>query len=311
MITITVIIPTYRRPKDLVRCLEALGQQTRPPNEVLVIVRDNDAETLTLLNKSCLESLLSLRLVEVKVPGQIAALNAGLNEAKCEIVSITDDDAVPSSKWLARIEEHFLSDKNIGGVGGRDWMYIDNQLIDGEREIVGKVQWFGRTIGEHHRGIGESREVEILKGANMSYRKTAIGNLRFDERLLGSGAEVHNDLAFSLSIKKAGWKLIYDPLVEIDHYHGKRFGEDQRGQFNEIAWFNEVHNGTLALMEYLPFVRRIVFTIWSVFVGTRKSFGLLQWLRFFPKEGELASKKWIVSMQGFWKGWQTWRQSNN
>lgn len=307
---ITVILPTYRRPKDLARCLEALRQQTKSPNEVLVIIRDTDAETWTFLENFD-HGHLPLHTVKVDVPGQIAALNAGLDEARCEIISITDDDAAPRSEWLARIEEHFLSDKNIGGVGGRDWMYIDEQLVDGERQVVGKVQWFGRTIGEHHRGIGESREVEILKGANMNYRRTAIGNLRFDKRLLGSGAEVHNDLAFSLSIKKAGWKLIYDPLVEIDHYHGKRFDEDQRGQFNEVAWFNEVHNGTLALLEYLPFVRRIIFIIWSVLIGTRKSFGLVQWLRFFPQEGELASKKWIVSMQGLWQGWQTWQKSNN
>ncbi|MEY4518753.1 MAG: hypothetical protein RLZZ499_1352, partial [Cyanobacteriota bacterium] len=46
-------------------------------------------------------------------------------------------------------------------------------------------------------------------------------------------------------------------------------------------------------------------------IGTRKSFGLVQWLRFFPKEGELANRKWIVSMQGLWQGWQTWQKSNN
>ena len=42
---ITVLIPTYRRPKDLGRCLEALQKQTRPADEVLVVVRNTDAET--------------------------------------------------------------------------------------------------------------------------------------------------------------------------------------------------------------------------------------------------------------------------
>ena len=51
--------------------------------------------------------------------------------------------------------------------------------------------------------------------------------------------------------------------------------------------------------------------IWSILVGTRQSFGLVQWLRFFPKEGKMASKKWIVSMQGRWQGWQTWRRGSS
>lgn len=306
---ITVIIPTYRRTKDLARCLKALKNQIRPANEILVVVRDNDAETWTFFENFNLESL-PLRAVKVTIPGQVAALNAGLNEAKSEIISITDDDAAPRYEWLARIEAHFVSDSSIGGVGGKDWLYLQNKkLVEGEREVVGKVQWFGRTIGEHHRGIGKAREVEILKGANMSYRRTAIGNLRFDCRLLGLGAEVHNDLAFALNIKKAGWKLIYDPLVEIDHYQGERFDEDLRGQFNEIAWFNEVHNDTLILLEYLPPIRRSVYLIWTILVGTRKGFGVVQWLRFLPKEGKLASKKWLVSMQGRWQGFLSWQKN--
>ena len=248
---ITVVVPTYRRPKDLKRCLEALKKQIRPADEVLVVVRDIDAETWSFFQSFDYGSL-PLRTIKVFVPGQVAALNTGLEEATGEIISITDDDGVPRPEWLFRIHKYFLSDGNIGGVGGKDWMYVGNELIDGKQKVVGKVQWFGRTTGNHHLGFGEPREVEILKGANMSYRKTAVENLRFDTRLLGSGAEVHNDLAFSLSVKKAGWNLIYDPAIEIDHYHGKRFDDDQRNQFNETPWFNFVHNQTLVLLEYLP-----------------------------------------------------------
>ena len=49
--TITALVPTYRRPRDLARCLEALRAQVRLPDEVLVVVRDEDAETRDLLTK--------------------------------------------------------------------------------------------------------------------------------------------------------------------------------------------------------------------------------------------------------------------
>ena len=304
---ITVIIPTYRRPADLLRCLEALKKQTRPSDEILVIVRDIDSETW-----SCLENYnlapLPLQTIKVTLPGQVAALNAGLDKARGEIISITDDDAAPRPEWLARIEAHFLSDFCIGGVGGKDWVYQNNQLLNGEQSLVGRVQWFGRTVGNHHFGVGEPREVEILRGVNMSYRRSAVGNLRFDERLLGTGAQVDNDLAFSLKVKQSGWKLIYDPKVEVDHYMTERFDEDQRNKFNYIAVVNRVHNETLILLEYLPPIRHVVFLIWTLFVETRTNRSIVQFFRFFPQEGFLAGRKLLASLQGRWQGWLAWQK---
>lgn len=304
---VTVLIPTYRRPKDLARCLEALKQQTRPADEVLVVVHDTDAETWAFLESN--PDILSLRTVTVAIPGQVAALNIGLEAAQGDIVAITDDDAAPHAEWLARIETHFLSDSHVGGVGGRDWVYHGTQLEEGAREVVGKVQWFGRVIGNHHLGIGKAREVDVLKGVNMSYRRAAIARLHFDERLQGKGAQSYNDTAFSLALRRAGWKLIYDPAVAVNHYPGKRFDEDQRNKFNDTAYINLVHNDTLTLLEHLPPARRVVFLTWAILVGTRLTPGFVQWLRFLPSEGALAGQKWLASVRGRWQGWWTWQQS--
>lgn len=305
----TILIPTYKRPKDLARCLESLKYQNRLPDEVIVVVRDIDTETWALFNNKDY-SPLALRTVTVTIPGQVAALNKGLDEAKGDIIAITDDDAAPLPHWLETIESHFLSDEHVGGVGGRDWIFHNGtERDDGTSLVVGKVQWFGRVIGRHNLGIGEPREVELLKGANMSYRRKAIHNLHFDERLLGSGAQVHNDLAFSLAVKRSGWKLIYDPKVELNHYIAQRFDEDQRDQFNSKAFFNAVHNETLALLDYLPAQRKLIFLIWAILIGTRKGFGLVQLIRFLPAEGKLAGQKWFLTMKGRWQGWLTYRNS--
>ncbi len=279
------------------------------------MVRDTDTETWTFL-KSLSVDVLPLNTVTVSIPGQVAALNAGLDVAQGDIIAITDDDAAPHVDWLERIEKHFLSDERVGGVGGRDWVYHDTGLEDGARQVVGKVQWFGRAIGDHHLGVGEPREVDIFKGANMSFRRSAIANLRFDERLRGTGAQVHNDMAFSLALKRTGWKLIYDPKVAVDHFEGKRFDEDQRKKdaeqrkkFNDIAVINAVHNETLILLEHLSPLQRAVFVVWAVFVGTRVSPGFLQWLRLYKSEGLLAGQKLLASLRGRWQGWLTWRET--
>jgi len=310
MLRITTLIPTYRRTHDLARCLTALKQQTRQAEEVLLIVRDSDSDTWEFL-RSFSPQPLNLKITTVTLPGQVAALNAGLDTAQGDIIAITDDDAAPHPDWLARIEQHFIADPQVGGVGGRDWMYLDGVLQDasvhpGASQTIGRLQWSGRTIGNHHIGVGAFREVDILKGANMSFRRTAIAGLRFDENLKGTGAQVHNDLAFSLAVKRRGWKLIYDPAVAVDHYLAKRFDRDQRLQFDYKACCNAAHNETYIMLEHLPPPRAVVYLLWAFCVGTRTAFGLVQLIRFLPQQKGAAIQQWFASTEGRWQGCKTW-----
>jgi glycosyltransferase involved in cell wall biosynthesis len=306
---ITVVVPTYLRPHDLARCLAALKLQTRPVDELWVIVRDTDRETWQFIESFERDSL-PLHTAAVAATGVIAAMNIGIDSATGDIVAFTDDDAAPHPDWLERIEAYYLADEQIGGVGGRDWVYHGTKLEDGSQFVVGKLQWFGHLIGNHHIGIGAWREVDVLKGVNMSFRRKAIADLRFDQRMRGSGAQVHFEVLFSLTLRKRGWKLIYDQQITVDHFPAPRFDEDQRGQFNEIAWINATHNETLALLEHFTTVQRIVFLFWAVLIGSRSSFGFVQYLRFLPSEGNLARQKWLASLKGRWQGWLTWQKGH-
>ncbi|MBD2189662.1 glycosyltransferase family 2 protein [Pseudanabaena mucicola] len=306
---ITVVVPTYQRPADLARCLAALKAQSRSVDEIWLIVRDTDQKTWQFLETFDRENL-PLHTAPVTETGVIAAMNIGLESATGDIVAFTDDDAAPHSDWLERIEAYFQSDPSIAGVGGRDWEYHDTTLEDGAKPVVGKLQWFGRLIGNHHIGFGEGREVDVLKGVNMSFRRSSIQDLRFDQRMRGTGAQVHFEVMFCLKLKKNGWKLIYDSQIGVDHFRGERFDEDQRDTFNQIALQNAVHNETLAILEYLSPMQRLVFVSWTIAIGTRSARGLLQWLRFLPKEGNLSGQKLGASWRGRWQGWQTWQKSH-
>jgi len=304
---ISVIVPTYRRPDSLKKCLHGLKDQQRKADEIIIIVRDSDVETWNFLNKFDADSL-GLKTVKVSVQGVIAALNKGIEAAGGDIISFTDDDAVPQSDWLELIEKEFEKDVKIGAVGGKDNVYKNNLLLKGKKKTVGKLQFFGRQIGNHHLGFGKARKVDFLKGVNMSFRSDAIKNLYLGTNLAGTGAQVHWELAFCLEIKKRGWTLIYDPNLKVDHYDAKRFDEDQRGVFNASAWANAVHNESYILFKYLNPVQRWIFLVWVSLIGTRANFGMFQWLRLFPFEGKLATKKWLASIEGRKKGWNTWRE---
>jgi hypothetical protein len=182
----------------------------------------------------------------------------------------------------------------------------DHSVHPGASNVVGKLQWFGRAIGNHHIGVGKIREVDILKGANMSYRRKAIHNLRFDDRLKGSGAQVDNDMAFSLAVKRRGWKLIYDPQVSIDHFLGTRLDEDQRKSFNSTACENSSYNHTLVVLTHISRSRRIFFLMWTFLIGTRHTYGFLQLFRMFPREGYISLMKLYYSLKGKLGGCSFW-----
>lgn len=295
MMQMTVLVPTYRRPGDLCRCLEAFKTQQRPADQILVTVREDDTETDAFFQEYDAASL-PLQIVRLTVPGVVAAMSAGLAEAKGDIIALTDDDTAPYPDWLERIEAHFAADSKIGGVGGRDWQPLER----GDRLVVGKVQWHGRVIGNHHLGAGPAREVDVLKGANCAYRAEPLKRIGFDTRLRGGGAQVHWELALGMAMRREGWKLIYDPAVALDHFIAPRFDADQnmRGTFNAGGIQNSAYNETLILLSLLPPLRRATFLMWSFLIGSRGEPGLMQTVRLRLKRERHVGQRAKAAFQG-------------
>lgn len=83
----TVLVPTYRRPQDVERCLKALQQQNCAADEVLAIVRDTDKKTHAFL-QAFNPMTFPRRAVTVTFPGVIVVINAGFEAAAGEIIAI-------------------------------------------------------------------------------------------------------------------------------------------------------------------------------------------------------------------------------
>ncbi len=293
----TVLVPTFRRPGDLRRCLEALKSQQRPADQIIVTVREDDAETNAFFGEYQ-PAPLPLQIVRLSVPGVLAAMSAGLASATGDIVALTDDDTAPYPDWLARIEAHFAADPKVGGVGGRDWQANDHR----SRHVVGKIQWHGRVIGNHHLGVGEARGVDVLKGANCAYRAEPLKQIGFETRLRGNGAQAHWELALGMAMHRAGWKLVYDPAVALDHFTAQRFDADvnHRGFFNAPGLTDSVYNETLVLLTYLPPLRRAAFLAWTLLVGTWAEPGLLQVPRLLARRDKHVGGRLRATFAGRW-----------
>lgn len=277
MMRISVLIPSYRRPRDLRRCLDALFGQTIIPDEVVVARRISDEDSAMVLADFAEQG--HEQLIDAIVGPKdnlVTSMNAGLQQTTSDLVALTDDDTEPPAQWIERLCDSF-QDPTVGGVGGRD-MQASNP---GEAEVVGRLQWFGRIVGNHHLGVGPPREVDVLKGANFCVRGDLLRAIGFDDRLRGVGNVSHWELSLSFEITRRGYRLMYDPSLVVQHHTAPRFdGDDNtRGGFNGPALRDAVHNETLAVLEHLSVPARLAYLSWGHGVGTGDCPGLIQFPR--------------------------------
>ncbi len=287
----TVVVPTFRRTAKLTRCLAAIRAQTMAPSEVLVTVRDTDTASRNVVGAHT--DWPALREVPVSRAGVVAAMNAALDATTGDIVALTDDDAEPAPDWLERMAHVLEAHADVAGVGGKDIQ----SGVSAERADVGRVQWFGRVIGNHHIGVGPARDVDVLKGVCCAFRTEAIRTIRFDERLRGQGAQVHWELALCLALRRAGWRLVYDPAIQVTHHVAPRHDADQlhRGRFDSAPHEDAVFNETLAMREHLRGLRRLAFESWSLLVGTAESPGIAQLPRVVLSEGSQGWQRFLAT----------------
>ncbi|WP_343628267.1 glycosyltransferase [Roseateles sp.] len=101
---ISVVMPTYRRPDLLERCLRALMAQTLAPTryEVLVVDDGQEERARTLVERLAAEpgapAIRYLRPPSGRGPA--VARNTGWRAAAAPLVAFTDDDTRPDVDWL-------------------------------------------------------------------------------------------------------------------------------------------------------------------------------------------------------------------
>ncbi|MCY0389788.1 glycosyltransferase family 2 protein [Robbsia sp. Bb-Pol-6] len=291
----SLVIPTYRRPDDLSRCLAAMEKSFRLPDEFLIVCRPDDFLSRDVIAKFLTNSfILPIKIIDVLEPGLTAALIAGLEASIGDVVCFTDDDAAPHQDWLQKIEECYQQDASVVGVGGRDLVHTRAGVINDPKTQVGIISPFGRLIGNHHLGVGKARVVDVLKGVNMSYKGDLLRAIKFDRRLKGTGAQVHNELALGLAIRGEGRKLVYDPAILVDHYPAERFDEDARGPQSALALSNATFNLFFALLGGSAGWNRLLIWQWYQLVGTSTAPGLLQICRSLMSGDRDVIRRWRI-----------------
>lgn len=307
---ISIIVPTWKRAEKLHVCLNKLSIQETKPFEILVILRREDLEGIEVA-KSFAENLKELKIVFTEKPGVVNAENVGLATAVGDIVAFIDDDGYAEKDWLTKISSFYAANPYAGGYGGSDiiktepWTYYDYSV-----DIVGKVTWYGKVIGNHHRKAkGVLREVDVLKGVNMSFKKSCLTFL--DTRLAGIDGHLGNgsqwELDLCLTIKKNGYKLFFDPSLVVIH------DSDHSLHVKEIVAINNAHNLSYVIAKHFMGFRYLVFLIYALVVGNEQLPGFIKMIidviRFKNIE---PVKRYKGKLYGFFQGIYTyWYRGRN
>jgi glycosyltransferase involved in cell wall biosynthesis len=249
-LSVSVLVPTYKRASLLSYVLAALEKQTYKDFDVVVILKPSGDKTEEIVEE--FKKSLKMTVIVQEKGYVVDAMNLGLENVRGDITVFLDDDAIPFPDWIQNLVSTY-SQPNVGGVAGgvipaflneRNLMLIDGEvsgIISDNKpflDAIGRKIWGCplKGLDDYFVYISKAGVVDYTfrmknhasqkvtksllgMGANMSVSTEAIRGFRFPNSwILGWGFEQF--LAWHLW--KKGYCLFYNPNARVHHLvHGQ------------------------------------------------------------------------------------------
>jgi GT2 family glycosyltransferase len=212
--TVSVVICCYteRRFGLLRAAVDSALRQTRPPEELIVVVDHAPA----LLRRARAELGDEVAVIANDGDQGLAdARNAGVRAAAMDVVAFLDDDACADEDWLERLTEVF-ADPGVIGAGGT----VDPDWAAGEPRWLPPEFWW--TVGCSYTGLPR-RQMAIRNpiGANMSFRRRVLVGEGFRVGVgrvgtLPMGCE-ETEFAIRATQREPGARVLHVPDARVTH----------------------------------------------------------------------------------------------
>jgi GT2 family glycosyltransferase len=178
--------------------------------------------TPLLLEQFARQVSFPVRVVRSSMRGVSRGRNAGLEQARGEIIAFTDDDCYPRADYLRTLvevfEEHQRSSSSdpahgLGFVGGRI-------LLHNPADAKAFVRLVPTPIDVPARCFFNPA---LIHGANMAFRREVVSAIGGFDPLLGPGrvSIACEDTDYLARAVWAGWPGRYDPRLVVAHNHGR------------------------------------------------------------------------------------------
>jgi GT2 family glycosyltransferase/glycosyltransferase involved in cell wall biosynthesis len=261
-VEISIIIPVFNQLHFTRACLASLQKQQGTERFEVIVVDDCSTDG-TAEAVSRMPGVVYLR--NETNSGFITSCNRGAEAARGKYVVFLNNDTLVTDGWLTALIDTFADEPRAGIVGSK-LIYPDGRLQE-----AGGIIWrdasgwnYGKSDDPAKPEYNYLREVDYCSAAALMIPKSLFASVGgFDSRYAPA---YYEDTDLSFKVRKAGYKVLYQPLSEVIHYEGATGGTDlssgtkkhqeiNRSTFAE-AWTAELMakpaTGDLAFLRQAP-----------------------------------------------------------
>jgi glycosyltransferase involved in cell wall biosynthesis len=299
MTEISIIMASFHGARSLPRCFAALRAQQSTGAAIEYIFVDNAStdETAALMQEFT-ETMGGATLHEPR-KGKTFALNTALKHVQGDLIIFIDDDILPDEAWLQAYLDAAATQPEAALFAGAlrpDWPARPSEW---QLSLADSGRSFGCTpVGKPAGACAP----QTVKGGNFAVRRSAIGDISFDEGAsnLGDrpGAAGGQDTRFASEIARNGGEITYVPSASAKHIvksHETSIGAIIT-RYRRIGRGSAAQRNTLAVWLTAPFML-IAFSILAIFAAIvgQRAFAATQMTRAASRFGRLefvASRLW-------------------
>ncbi|WP_214323145.1 glycosyltransferase family 2 protein [Nonomuraea sediminis] len=215
--SVVICVYTEERWEDIRQAVESVGNQTRPPYELILVV-DHNPDLHLKLKRAYPQAVVVENTHEQGLSG---GKNTGADVATGDIVAYLDDDAVADPGWLEALEEGF-QDPDVVGVGGRT-----DPLWASKRRPRWFPYEFDWTVGCTYRGMPEVKApIRNVMGGNAAFRREVVAEVGGFHSGIGRSVQgrksrplgcEETEFCIRLSQRKPGAVMLFQPSAVIGH----------------------------------------------------------------------------------------------
>ncbi len=219
---VSIVIPVYNQFKHTYHCLESLADLTEKNSfEVIVIDDCSHDETQTAIEN--IDGITYHR--QPQNGGFIESCNTGAQLAQGKYLLFLNNDTEVLAGWLDELVLTFENQPQAGLVGSQ-LLYPDGRLQEAGGIVFSDASgWnYGRLDSPDAPEYQHLREATYISGASIMITADLFKQLGcFDQRYKPAYYE-DTDLAFA--VRKAGYKVFYQPHSRVIHFEGVSSGTD-------------------------------------------------------------------------------------